>query len=125
MSALMVSIWDWSWEPSFWVTEAEITGRVTPQARPRACLDRTKFELTASLERQSYRKRKRRSCLRREEADGVKSRRFVIKRVKQIGRRYSALISRFVIRFLKLRIFINSLVRLTNSNKLIIYFYVK
>ena len=38
---LIVSIWDWSWEPSFWVTAAAITGRVTPQARPNACFERT------------------------------------------------------------------------------------
>ena len=38
---LIVSIWDWSWDPSFWVTAAAITGRVTPQARPNACFERT------------------------------------------------------------------------------------
>lgn len=45
-SSLSIAIWtDWicglSWDPSFMVTEVAITGRDTPHARPRACLERT------------------------------------------------------------------------------------
>lgn len=45
-SSLSMAIWtDWicglSWEPSLMVTEVAMTGRDTPQARPRACLERT------------------------------------------------------------------------------------
>lgn len=45
-SSLSIAIWtDWicglSWDPSFMVTEVAMTGRDTPQARPRACLERT------------------------------------------------------------------------------------
>lgn len=44
--SLSIAIWtDWicglSWDPSFMVTEVAITGRDTPHARPRACLERT------------------------------------------------------------------------------------
>ena len=46
---LIVSIWDWSWDPSFWVTAAAITGRVTPQARPNACFERTHTGFTNIL----------------------------------------------------------------------------
>lgn len=35
-------IWDFNWLPSLLVTEQAITGLVTPQARPRACLEGTK-----------------------------------------------------------------------------------
>lgn len=45
-SSLSIAVWtDWicglSWDPSFMVTEVAMTGRETPQARPRACLERT------------------------------------------------------------------------------------
>ena len=39
MSCWMVRICGLIWLPSFWVTLAAITGRETPQARPKACLD--------------------------------------------------------------------------------------
>ena len=38
---LSCCIWDLSWLPSLLVTEHEITGLVTPQARPSACFDGT------------------------------------------------------------------------------------
>lgn len=44
--SLSIAIWtDWicglSWDPSLIVTEVAMTGRDTPHARPRACLERT------------------------------------------------------------------------------------
>ncbi len=41
MASLRLWIWLLSWLPSFVVTEAEITGRETPHARPRAALEGT------------------------------------------------------------------------------------
>ena len=38
----MARIWALSSEPSWAVTEAEMTGRDTPHARPSACLEGTK-----------------------------------------------------------------------------------
>lgn len=39
---LSCCIWDFNWLPSLLVTEQAITGLVTPQARPSACLEGTK-----------------------------------------------------------------------------------
>jgi hypothetical protein len=41
-ASFMLLIWDLSWEPSFVVIETAITGRDTPEARPRAAFDATK-----------------------------------------------------------------------------------
>ena len=37
MASFSVMIWLFSWEPSLVVTEAAMTGRETPHARPSAC----------------------------------------------------------------------------------------
>ena len=42
MESLSLLICSFSWDPSLEVMEQEITGRDTPQARPRACLEWTK-----------------------------------------------------------------------------------
>ena len=38
ISCWTLMIWGLIWDPSFWVTQAEMTGWQTPQARPRAIL---------------------------------------------------------------------------------------